>query len=88
MQNFSVDTILSNMKIDKLNEMQLAAMDAGQKDNDMVLLSATGSGKTIAFLMPIVAQLEQQKHTGYHRCTIARIGAADRAGFQKYGHRL
>ena len=47
------------MKIDKLNEMQLAAMDAGQKDNDMVLLSATGSGKTIAFLMPIVAQLDK-----------------------------
>lgn len=59
MQNFSVNTILSNMKIDKLNEMQLAAMDAGQKDNDMVLLSATGSGKTIAFLMPIVAQLDK-----------------------------
>ncbi|OSZ79673.1 helicase [Chitinophagaceae bacterium IBVUCB1] len=58
MQKLSVDTILANLKIDKLNDMQLAAMDAGNHQNDLVLLSATGSGKTIAFLLPLVAALD------------------------------
>lgn len=53
MQNLSVDTILANLQIDKLNDMQLAAIEAGKENNDIVLLSATGSGKTIAFYCPL-----------------------------------
>lgn len=49
-----VENILSNLKIDKLNEMQQASLKANEEHNDVVLLSATGSGKTLAFLLPIL----------------------------------
>ncbi len=52
--NYSVDAILSNLKIDKLNDMQLAAIDAIKKHTDVILLSITGSGKTLAFLWPLI----------------------------------
>src|SRR5438128_598765 len=51
---YSLDSILSNLKIDKLNEMQEASLKANQEHSDIVLLSATGSGKTLAFLLPIL----------------------------------
>lgn len=57
-KNKAVDNILSNLKIKALNEMQLASLDACSSPNDTILLSATGSGKTIAFLLPIVLQLD------------------------------
>ncbi len=52
--NYSLETILSNLKIDKLNEMQQASLKANEEHNDVVLLSATGSGKTLAYLLPIL----------------------------------
>lgn len=53
-QNNSLHDILSNLKIEKLNEMQEASLKANKEHNDVVLLSATGSGKTLAFLFPIL----------------------------------
>ncbi len=50
--------ILLNLKIEALNDMQLAAMKAVENENDLILLSATGSGKTIGFLLPIVQLLD------------------------------
>ena len=41
-----IEKTLKNLKIAELNEMQLAAIDAGKKSSDIVLLSPTGSGKT------------------------------------------
>jgi ATP-independent RNA helicase DbpA len=35
--------ILANLKIDALNEMQVASLEANKKDEDVILLSATGS---------------------------------------------
>ncbi len=55
---YSTEKILSNLKIEKLNEMQLASIEANEKDNDIILLSSTGSGKTIAFLLPILQALD------------------------------
>ncbi len=52
--SYSVDAILSNLKIDKLNDMQLAAIEAIEKRTDIILVSITGSGKTLAFLWPLV----------------------------------
>jgi len=52
--NFSIDTILSNLRIKQLNEMQQASLQAHAQHADVVLLSATGSGKTLAFLLPIL----------------------------------
>lgn len=34
--------------------MQVASLEANKKEGDIILLSATGSGKTIGFLLPIV----------------------------------
>ena len=56
-KSYSQDTILSNLKINSLNEMQLATLDAIKKEGDIILLSATGSGKTLAYLLPILEKL-------------------------------
>ena len=57
-KKYSVDNILSNLKIEKLNEMQLASIAATEQHKDVVLLSATGSGKTLAFLLPLLELLD------------------------------
>ena len=49
--------ILKNLKIEELNPMQLATLEAYGVDKNLVLLSPTGSGKTIAFLLPLVQRL-------------------------------
>ncbi|MGM5630701.1 DEAD/DEAH box helicase [Apibacter raozihei] len=51
--------ILSNIGIESLNPMQLAAQDAIVKDSEVVLLSPTGSGKTLAFLLPVLQLLDE-----------------------------
>ncbi|CAA9504072.1 MAG: ATP-dependent RNA helicase BT1154 [uncultured Segetibacter sp.] len=56
-KKYSLEQILSNLKIEKLNEMQLASIEANEKHNDIILLSSTGSGKTIAFLLPVLQLL-------------------------------
>ena len=57
--NFSTETILNNLRIDALNEMQTATIDAFSQNPNLVLLSPTGSGKTLAFLLPIVNSLDR-----------------------------
>ncbi len=51
--------ILENLKIAELNEMQLKAMQAIEKETDVVLLAPTGSGKTLAFLLPLLNFLDK-----------------------------
>lgn len=53
-------SILANLKIKKLNEMQLASLKANQSAQDIILLSATGSGKTLAFLLPVLERLNKE----------------------------
>ena len=48
---------LSNLKIDTLNPMQEAAIDAWKEGKDLILLSPTGSGKTLAYLLPLLETL-------------------------------
>jgi superfamily II DNA/RNA helicase len=57
-KNFSNETILNNLRIDALNEMQAATIEAFPQHDNMVLLSPTGSGKTLAFLLPLVHSLD------------------------------
>jgi ATP-dependent RNA helicase DeaD len=57
-EKYSLGNILTNLKIDSLNEMQQASVDANKQHADVILLSATGSGKTLAFLLPVLEQLD------------------------------
>ena len=43
--------------------MQHKMLETIQKPNDVVLISPTGSGKTIAFLLPVL-QLLKENNTG------------------------
>lgn len=48
---------LSKLNIDTLNVMQSAAVEHCRKNASMVLLSPTGTGKTLAFLLPLLERL-------------------------------
>lgn len=45
--------------IEELNEMQKEVLKTSGQDGDIVLLSPTGSGKTIAFLVPVLKALKE-----------------------------
>jgi superfamily II DNA/RNA helicase len=53
--------ILARFKITELNTMQKATLDAVPKPNDVVLVSPTGSGKTLGFLLPLLQLLTKGK---------------------------
>ncbi len=53
-----LNAALKNLKIEELNLMQQAALEASLDDNDVILLSPTGSGKTLAFLLPLLYYLK------------------------------
>jgi superfamily II DNA/RNA helicase len=55
-----IEKVLKNLKIASLNEMQRVAIDSAS-NNDTVILSPTGSGKTIAFLIPVLSRLDHAK---------------------------
>jgi superfamily II DNA/RNA helicase len=57
-----INQALSNLGITALNPMQLAALSAAKK-NDVVLLSPTGSGKTLGFLLPLLDLLKADVNT-------------------------
>jgi ATP-independent RNA helicase DbpA len=57
-KQFSLPNILAALKIDELNEMQVAALEANKDNNDMVILADTGSGKTLGFLLPVLELLD------------------------------
>ncbi|HNS11044.1 MAG TPA: DEAD/DEAH box helicase [Bacteroidia bacterium] len=50
----NLQSILKNLQIDKLNEIQLATIEAAKINKDILLISPTGTGKTLAYLLPIV----------------------------------
>lgn len=50
--------ILSKLGILQLNPMQLATKEALANQENLVLLSPTGTGKTLAFLLPVVLQVD------------------------------
>ena len=52
------EDILKKLGIKKLNPMQEEARLAIPTSAEVVLLSPTGTGKTLAFLLPIIAELE------------------------------
>lgn len=58
MANKTTNNILEKLSIQQLNPMQQEAQKIISKNSDVVLLSPTGSGKTIAFLLPIIEKLD------------------------------
>ncbi len=50
--------ILEKLSIEKLNAMQEEAQEAILSNPEIVLLSPTGTGKTLAFLLPIISELD------------------------------
>ncbi len=50
--------ILARFNIEALNDMQLAASSAIPKEQDVLLLAPTGSGKTLGFLLPVLKTLK------------------------------
>jgi superfamily II DNA/RNA helicase len=53
-KNFSLDAILEHLSIKQLNPMQEASIEANLQHNEVILRSATGSGKTIGYLLPLL----------------------------------
>lgn len=62
-KNELIQAALHNLKIEALNPMQEAALDAASEKKDVILLSPTGSGKTLAFLLPLLLSLKPDDNT-------------------------
>ena len=58
-----IQDVLANLKIEELNPMQNHALEVSNQDKDIILLSPTGSGKTIAFLLPLLMNLNPDNGT-------------------------
>lgn len=54
--------ILEKLGIESLNAMQLEAQSAIHRHREVILHSPTGTGKTLAFLLPVLASLEASQH--------------------------
>ena len=52
---------LNSLKIESLNPMQEASIDAWKEGKDLILLSPTGSGKTLAYLLPLQESLNPEE---------------------------
>ena len=55
-----LESALRNLKVEALNEMQQTALSHSATDQNMVLLSPTGTGKTIAFLLPLITNMSKE----------------------------
>ena len=57
----ALDKIIKTLPFGPLNDMQLATLEANKEMRDMLLLSDTGSGKTIGFLLSLLELLDPAK---------------------------
>ena len=57
-KKYPIEKLLARLNIDSLNKMQLDAIEAIEKNDNVILLSSTGSGKTLAFLIPVIQKLD------------------------------
>ena len=49
--------IKTRLGIEELNQMQRRMLAAGTEGRDLILLSPTGTGKTLAFMLPVLKML-------------------------------
>ena len=54
-----ITDILSRLNIEELNPMQQASIEANKTNNNLILLSDTGTGKTLAYLLPVLELLDK-----------------------------
>lgn len=54
----NIAKILQNLRIEDLNPMQTQVLEASNQKNNIILLSPTGSGKTLGFLLPLLDKLK------------------------------
>ena len=59
-RNKNQNQILKKLGIDALNEMQTEARLAIHSSSEVIVLSPTGTGKTLAFLLPIISELDKE----------------------------
>lgn len=59
-RNKDQKAILHKLGIQQLNQMQLDAHKAISSYSEVILLSPTGTGKTLAFLLPIIEKLDKK----------------------------
>jgi len=58
MEIFDINAALQKLGIAELNDMQKDSLERYAEGKDMVLLSPTGTGKTLAYLLPILSTLD------------------------------
>ena len=58
--NIDQESILKKMNIKALNPMQKEAIETINKNDEVVLISDTGTGKTLAFLIPVVGGVDKE----------------------------
>jgi len=56
-----ISSILQRLKIEALNKMQLEALERFEPNKDLILLSPTGTGKTLAFSLLLEKTLQKEK---------------------------
>ena len=59
-QQDSIQRVLSNIGFPSLNALQEEVLEQSETNDNLLMLSQTGSGKTFAFLLPLVLQLQQE----------------------------
>jgi len=61
MKDVKIDKVLGKLGVDSLNAMQQEAMECILRGrNDVVVLSPTGTGKTLAYLLPLVQMIDAE----------------------------
>lgn len=56
-----IQHVLKNTGFRELNTLQQETLASVETNRDLIILSKTGSGKTIAFLLPLLLRLDKQK---------------------------
>ena len=71
MTNINIKEILWKLHIDSLTAMQQTTVEEYRKGKDLVLISPTGSGKTVAYLLPLVQSLKEENDYKYKEALAA-----------------
>ena len=59
--NINLQQLLNNLGIVSLNEMQQSMITACKDHRNVILLSPTGSGKTLGYLIPVLGNVDETK---------------------------